>query len=179
MDRLIVALICLHVWWLMPYMLQLKPRLDPRKLMSLICHSICPNHWSDPMSCCHLDSDSLLLFVCCQLCRLCVWTYQGGLFPPQKFQGLVYWIWDAWRAECNVSAFTPQRAKTEMTRQSPFCQHRRGSTAQARIFILKVNGRTPRTKGAGSKEACVCFTLSKGGTHSTQTELNQGQKSSD
>lgn len=48
------------------------------------------------------------------------------------------------------------RDKTEMTRQSPFCQHCHGSTGTA--VYPKVNGMTPGTESARLRETCDCFT---------------------
>lgn len=91
----------------------------------------------------------LLAMFCCQ-CYSYIWTDQRRFLRE-----LVCQFWEVCQAACSMDAFS-QRDKTEMTRQSPFCQHCHGSTGTA--VYPKVNGMTPRTESARSRETCACFT---------------------
>jgi len=91
----------------------------------------------------------LLAMFCCQ-CHSYIWTDQCGFL-----QALLCQFWEVCQPAYSVRAFTA-RDKTEMTRQSPFCQHCHGGTGMA--VYPKVNGMTSGTESARLRETCACFT---------------------
>lgn len=100
---------------------------------------------------CSWHRDSFLLAMFCCHCRSYIWTDQRRFFS----QVPVCQFWEVCQAAYSMDAFSP-RDKTEMTRQSPFCQHCHGSTGTA--VYPKVNGMTPGTESARLRETCACFT---------------------
>lgn len=92
----------------------------------------------------------LLAAMSCQ-CYPYIWTDQRRFF----LQGLVCQFWEVCQPGYSMNAL-PARDKTEMTRQSPFCQHCHGSRGTA--VYPKVNGMTPGTESARLRETCACFT---------------------
>lgn len=76
---------------------------------------------------------------CVMLSLSYIWTDQSRVFSFFFLIMLACQFWEACQAACSTNAFS-LGDKTEMTRQSPFCQHCHGSTG--RTVYPKVNGMT-------------------------------------
>lgn len=91
--------------------------------------------------------------------------------PPQH-NNLVCQCWEVCQAAYSTTALS-RRDKTEMTRQSPFCQHCHGSTGVA--FYPKVNGMMPESESARLRKTSACFSLNGDGVGWCQQTAGSGK----
>lgn len=80
-----------------------------------------------------------------------LWGFFSFFFSLFFLKMLVRQFWEACQAVCSTNAFS-LGDKTEMTRQSPFCQHCHGSTGTT--VYPKVNGMTECQTG---RKVCLFY----------------------
>lgn len=88
---------------------------------------------------------------CVMLSLSYIWTDQSCAFSFLFLKMLVCQFWEPCQAVCSTNAFS-LGDKTEMTRQSPFCQHCHGSTGTT--VYPKVNGMTECQTG---RKVCLFY----------------------
>lgn len=88
---------------------------------------------------------------CVMLLLSYIWTDQSCVFFVFFLIMLACQFWEACQAACSTNAFS-LGDKTEMTRQSPFCQHCHGSTGTT--VYPKVNGMTECQSG---RKVCLFY----------------------